>query len=176
MKGIFTVAAILFFFSSCKESGVQLSKPSTFVKYYSDGNQDDAIDILETSDHGFLMLSHADSTGGWGGINITKTDFGGNVVWKKSIRRNKTLSAGDIRPSNFVAIKDNGGLDQGYVIVGTEQNKVFFGARLFVCRINSDGAFKDSTSYYTKKFGDASSYRLGSGEYVFGKGVAQSTN
>ena len=80
MKGFFTAIAILFFFSSCKESGVQLSKPSTFVKYYSDGNQDDAVDILETSDHGFLILSHADSTAGSGGINITKTDFGGNVI------------------------------------------------------------------------------------------------
>ena len=174
MKGIFTVAAILFFFSSCKESGVPLSKPSTFVKYYSDGNQDDAIDILETSDHGFLILSHADSTGA-GGINITKTDLSGNVVWQKFIRRSNSLSPGDISPSNFVAVKDNNGLDQGYVIVGTEQN-VSFGARLFVCRINSDGSFKDSISYHTKKFGDASSYRIQDGEYVFGKGVAQSSN
>jgi len=175
MKGLITAVALLFFFSSCKESGVQLSKPSTFVKYYSDGNQDEAVDILETSDHGFLILSHADSAGGSGGINITKTDLSGNVTWEKFIRRNKNLSPGDLRPSNFVAIKDNAGADQGYVIVGTEQN-INFGARLFVLRINSDGAFKDSISYYTKKFGDASSYRIGNGEYVFGKGVAQSNN
>jgi len=175
MKVIFTVVAFLFFFIACKESGIPLSKPSTFVKYYSDGNQDQAIDILETSDHGLLVLSHADSAGLSGGINIIKTDLSGNVTWQKSIRRSKNLSAGDLRPSNFVAIKDNTGSDQGYVITGTVQN-INFGARLFILRINSDGGFKDSISYYTKKFGDASSYRVGNGEYVFGKGVAQSSN
>src|SRR6478752_5187633 len=110
MKGLFTAVALLFFFSSCKESGVPLSKPSTFVKYYSDGNQDDAVDILEISsatERGFLILSHADSTAGWGGINITKTDIGGNVIKQTFIRRSKNLSPGYLRPSNLVAIKDN---------------------------------------------------------------------
>src|SRR5258708_6615330 len=175
MKGLVTAVALLFFFSACKESGVQLSKPSTFAKYFSDGNQDQGIDVLETSDRGFLILSHADSSGGSGGINITKTDLSGNVTWEKFIRRGKNLSPGDLRTSNFVPIKDNTGSDQGYVIVGTVQNN-YFGARLFVLRIDINGGFKDSISYQTKQFGDASSYRLGQGEYVFGKGVAQSTN
>ncbi len=84
MKGLFTAATLIFFFSSCKESGVQLAKPSTFVKYYSDGNQNDAVDILETSDKGYLILAHADSSkAGLGGINITKTDFSGNILWDK---------------------------------------------------------------------------------------------
>src|SRR6267154_4447512 len=98
MKGIVTAIALLFFFGACTESGVHLSKPSTFVKYFSDGQQDEAIDVVETSDHGFLILSHADSSGGWGGINITKTDLSGNVTWEKFIRRSKNLSAGDLRP------------------------------------------------------------------------------
>jgi hypothetical protein len=170
MKVIFTVVAFLFFFIACKESGIPLSKPSTFVKYYSDGNQDQAIDILETSDHGFLILAHADSTGG-GGINIIKTDLSGNIVWKKLFRS----SGSDLRPSNFVAIKDNAGNDQGYVIVSTQLNTKLFGARLFVQRINFDGSSKDSKSYHTTHFGDTSSYRIGQGGYVFGKGVAQSS-
>src|SRR6478735_6610428 len=107
MKGIFTVAAILFFFSSCTESGVPLSKPSTFVKYYSDGNQDDAIDILETSDHGFLILSHSDSSNLFGGINVIRTDQSGNALWQKSFRRSRS----DLNPSNVVAMKDNSGND-----------------------------------------------------------------
>jgi len=174
MKGLFTVIALLFFFTACKESGVQLSKPSTFVKYYSDGNQDQAVDILETSDHGYLILSHSDSTAGSGGINITKTDLGGNVTWRKFIRRSKSSSSNDLRPSNFVSIKDNSGNDQGYVIVGTALN-IKFGASLFVMRINTDGSIKDSISHYTK-FGNATSYRTGSGNYVLGKGVAQSSS
>src|SRR6478736_7752240 len=128
MKGIFTVAMILFFFSSCKESGVPLSMPSTFVKYYSDGNQDEAIDILETSDKGYLVLSHSDSSG-VSGIIITKTDIGGNALWQKSFAKAKY----DFVPSNFVAMKDNAGIDQGYIVVGTVKHWTF-GARLFVLR------------------------------------------
>ena len=171
MKGIFTAVALLFFFGACKESGVQLSKPSTFVKYFSDGNQDQAIDVLETSDKGFLLLSHSSSSIRLGGINITKTDLSGNILWEKSFRKDTS----DLIPSNFVAIKDNAGSDQGYVIVGTVQNTKY-GARLFILRIGSDGTFKDSISYHTKQFGDESSFRKGQGEYVFGKGVAQSSN
>jgi len=178
MKGIFTVAAILFFFSSCKENGVPLSKPSTFVKYYSDGNQDDAIDILETSDKGYLILSHSDSSSGVGvgWTNITKTDFSGNTLWEKSFRGDDNKS--DLIPSNFVAIKDNSGADQGYVVVGTIKNLEKFGARLFVLRINSDGVLKDSTYYHSKKLGNSVSFRSSppQGQYVFGKGVAQSNN
>jgi len=177
MKGLFTVIALLFFFTACKESGVQLSKPSTFVKYYSDGNQDQAVDILETSDHGLLILSNADSIVGGinlGGINVTKTDLGGNVTWQRSFRNDTSA----LQASNFVPIKDNSGTDQGYVIVGTAINPNLnsgFGATLYVMRINYDGSLKDSKSYITQ-FGNAKSYRAKKGQYVIGKGVAQSSN
>jgi len=171
MKGLFTIVCFLFLFSSCKESGVQLAKPSTFVKYFSDGQQDDAVDVLETSDNGYLILSHSDSSSAFGGINVIKTDQSGNTLWEKSFRRNKS----DLSPSNFVAMKDNSGNDQGYVIVGTVKNSNF-GARLLILRIKADGSFIDSVSYYTNKFGNANSFRTLTGEYVLGKGVAQSSN
>jgi hypothetical protein len=164
MKGIFTVAALIFFFTACKESGVPLSKPSTFVRYFGDGNQSQAIDILETSDHGFLILSHTDLAGLNGGINISKTDAGGNTIWKKSF----TKSGSDLRANNFVAIRDNSGNDQGYVIVGTIVDPSFV-AKLYVFRINTTGDQVDSKSYDIKDIGNAPAY-------VFGKGVAQSSN
>jgi len=175
MKGLFTAVAFLFIFGSCKESGVELSKPSTFVKYLSDGLQDQAIDVLETSDKGYLILAHSDSSNGHGGIYIIKTDLSGNTLWETSFRK----SGNDLSPSNFVAMKDTSGNDLEYVIVGTILNAKF-GARLYVMRIKSDGAFKDSISYYTTgKLGDATNYRKGQndqGAYVIGKGVAQSAN
>lgn len=175
MKGLFTAVALLFFLVACKESGVQLSKPSTFVRYFSDGNQDEAIDILETSDHGLLVLSHSESSGGFGGINITKTDLGGNIIWEKFFRKDSC----DLRPSNFVALKDNSGNDQGYAIVGTVKNfnkYSRFGARLYILRINNVGDTTDSRSYYTPQFGNAASFRSGLGQYVIGKGIVQASN
>jgi hypothetical protein len=178
MKGLFTALALLFLFVSCKESGVPLSKPTTFVKYYSDGQQDEAVDILETSDKGYIILSHSDSSNsiGVGWTNIIKTDFGGNTIWQKSFRGDGAKS--DLVPSNFVSIKDNSGADQGYVIVGTAKNLDKFGARLFVLRLNSDGTLKDSVYYFTQKLGNSSSFRSTprTGQYVLGRGVAQSSN
>lgn len=175
MKGFFTATALLFFFSSCKESGVQIAKPSTFVKYFSDGNQDDAVDVIQTSDKGFLILSHSvNSSTGHGWISLTKTDLSGNSMGDiKPIISSNSLS--DLRPSNVVAIKDNAGNDTGYVIVGTLLNSSF-GAELFVARIKPDGTLIDSISYNRNKGGDAASFRNKVGDYVMGKGVAQSTN
>ncbi len=164
MKGLITAATLIFFFGSCKESGVQLSKPSTFVKYFSDGNQNEAIDILETSDKGYIILSHSDSSKGVGGINITKTDLSGNRIWEKYIRS----ASGDLVPSNFVAMKDISGNDLGYVIVGTLKYPSLDSTELFVWRIKNEGTSMDSRFYAR----DSSSYK----GYVIGKGVAQSGN
>jgi hypothetical protein len=179
MKGLFTAVCLLFFFSSCKESGVSLSKPSTFVKYFSDGQQDDAIDVIETSDKGYLIVSHSVATvsgKSTGAINLIKTDLSGNTLWEQTFRRDSS----DLIPSNIVAMQDGSGADQGYVIVGTLKDTYYkkFGARLFVLRTGTDGTLKDSISYHTATLGNGSLFRSSpaAGQYVFGKGVAQSSN
>ncbi len=171
MKGLFTTVTLLILFGSCKESGVQLAKSSTFVRYFNDGNQNQAIDALQTSDNGFLILSYSKPGSGNGWINLIKTDVYGNSLMEKSI---KPMSSGsDLQPANVVAIQSNGG-DSGYVIVGTVRNPGF-GSRLFLARINTKLELIDSTSFYTKS-GNASAYRAGTGTYLIGKGVAQSSN
>lgn len=171
MKGLFTTVALLILFSSCKESGVQLSKPSTFVRYFSDGNQNEAVDVLQTSDDGFLILSYSkpsNSSIGW--INLTKTDVNGNSLPVKTIKHN--LADSDLQPSNFVAYKDVSG-EERYLIVGTVINPKF-GSRLFVARTNNAGDLVDSISYY-----HASDIQPGLGSpasYLKGRGVAQTNN
>src|SRR5579862_4084814 len=119
MKGFFTAVLLLIFFSACKESGVQLAKPSTFVRYFSDGQQDQAVDVLETSDKGYLILSYsAPSNGDAGWINLLKTDLSGNVIWggggEKAIKAKSPNTT--LQPGNIVAIGDKTG-DTGYVLV-----------------------------------------------------------
>jgi hypothetical protein len=177
MKVFSTALALLFLFNSCNENGVSPSKSATFVRYFNDGNQDDAVDIIQTSDKGFLILSHSvNASKGYGWITLTKTDLNGNTIGDiKPIVSSSNRS--DLRPSNLVAIKDNSGNDTGYLIVGTLQNPSF-GARLFVAKTDVNGAIQnaiDSVSYYTKTFGYDSTFRKKSGGYVMGKGVTQST-
>jgi len=163
---------------SCKESGVPVSKPSTFVRYFSDGNPNSAVDVLETSDHGFMIMSYSKPSDNSrpGRINLIKTTSSGNTV-KESTIESKTLS--DLIPSNIVAIK-NGVDDTGYLIIGTSQNRSY-GSRLFIARVDLTGALlspTDSVSYYIKS-GDGHQYNHGAGihgVYLKGRGVAQTSN
>src|SRR5271154_3547367 len=86
MKGFFTALVILFLIS-CKESGVQIAKPSTFVHYFNGGFNDQAQDIIKTSDGGFLILANTLTkttlTNSYYKIKLIKTDAYGNEVWEK---------------------------------------------------------------------------------------------
>src|SRR5260221_14029182 len=86
MKGIFT-ALTFFLLVSCKESGVQLAKPSTFVHYFNGGFDDEAQAIIETSDKGFLILANTNTskvaTAKYYHIKLIKTDAYGNQQWQK---------------------------------------------------------------------------------------------
>src|SRR5579859_5157522 len=86
MKGFFT-ALILVLVVSCKESGVQLAKPSTFVRYFNGGFNDQAQAILETSDKGFLILANSLTkstlSNDYYKIKLIKTDGYGNQLWEQ---------------------------------------------------------------------------------------------
>jgi len=117
MKGIFTALAILLLVS-CKESSVQLAKPSTFVRYFNGGYSDQAQNVIETSDKGFLIL--ANTLISQYQIKLIKTDAFGNQVWMK-IYNDATGKAG-YRGFGLAAIQDANGNDSGYLIAGDSIN------------------------------------------------------
>src|SRR5438132_1089461 len=82
---IFTVLIFLLLVS-CKESGVQIAKPSTFVRYFNGGFNDQAQTIIETSDKGFLILANTLTnttlSNTYYKIKLIKTDAYGNQVWE----------------------------------------------------------------------------------------------
>jgi hypothetical protein len=157
--------AFLFFLSACSESGVSLPNSSTFVHYYNDGFQDQAIDLLETSDHGLLILSNSLTTTGADFILLRKVDRYGNTVssWPTKI----SAAKGSLTAKNIVAYRDNSGVDSAYVLVGT---KISGGKmNLFVARTDKNGVLTDSASYSVKIQNSSSQ------SFVAGYGVAQST-
>ena len=174
MKVLFTVVVFLIFFSSCKENGVQPAKSSTFVRYLSDGNPDEAVDVLQTSDNAFLILSYTKPSNSAGWINLTKIDIYGNEVAGGKVPIKPVAISGtspDLRPSNIVAIRSGGSADKGYLIVGTLQHPSI-GSQLYVAVVNTDLTVARSAAIFNEG-GSPTDYTTSSGgTYLVGKGVA----
>src|SRR5882724_10459093 len=82
MKKIY-VPFFLLLLVCCKESGVQLAKPSTFVRYFNGGFQDQAQAFIQTADKGYLILANSGTvcnatTCSKFRIKFIKTDVFGN--------------------------------------------------------------------------------------------------
>jgi|GEM_PF-828317 len=84
MRKIFTFLFLVFIFLSCKESGVKLAKPSTFVRYFNGGFPDEAKDIIKTFDGGYLLLANSTTnttlSNTYYKIKLIKTDAYGNQI------------------------------------------------------------------------------------------------
>jgi len=161
MKGIFTALILMVLLAACKEGSIAPAKPATFVHYYNNGNAYSAVDVIETSDEGFLIVANSSPASGDGWIEMIKTDRYGNHLWTMPYKS----KASTLVASNVVATQDNSGKDVGYVLVGSRQN-ASIGSQLFVLRAGTTGTIKDSATYNFKS----------SGFFIKGSGVAQSTN
>lgn len=144
MKGLSTVLIFLLLVS-CTESGVQLAKPSTFVRYYNGGFDDVAQAIIETSDKGFLILANTNSNTKLGSffykIKLIKTDAYGNQLWQK-LFPDFLPAANDIislQGFGLAAIQDITGADTGYVIVG-DQIKSTTNHNLLMIQVDKNGS------------------------------------
>lgn len=68
---------------SCSDiSGVEISERSTFVKFFGTSNQEQAGDIIATSDGGYLIVGTSRSDTLDFGI-VIKTDASGNTLWER---------------------------------------------------------------------------------------------
>jgi len=124
MKKLLTVLLLLFLIC-CKESGVQLAKPSTFVRYFNGGFPDQAQAIIETTDKGFLILANTQPTSANNHyrIKLIKTDSYGNEVWQMVYPAyGATVGMGDYRGFGLTAVHDNSGAETGYIIAGDSIN------------------------------------------------------
>src|SRR5260221_1920790 len=157
MKGIFTALTFLLLIS-CKESGVQLAKPSTFVHYFNGGFDDEAQSIIQTSDNGFLILANTNTskvaTAKYYHIKLIKTDAYGNQQWQKlfpdPLKDGPNIAADSVSLQGFglAAIQDNSGADTGYVIVGNKINKATKAPELLMITVKSTGDFDNSNENY----------------------------
>jgi hypothetical protein len=97
------------------EKGVEIAKPSSFVRYYNSGLNDVAKLVKQTPDNGFIILA----TGGDlnsiinpNGAKVIKTDVYGNQEWER------IYFSGIGKPSDVA--KDLIILDKGYLLLGSK--------------------------------------------------------
>jgi hypothetical protein len=144
MKNLLSVLFVLLFFIffSCKESGVQIAKPSTFVRYFNGGLPDSAQSIIETSDKGFLILANSTVSNARDRIVLIKTDAYGNQLWR-------TLYPDESSKANYIGF----GLAEipdksGYLVVGQNINTDTVKSGLFIMKVEpTQGAISDSITY-----------------------------
>ncbi len=105
---------LIFLLACGAEKGVELAKPSTFVRYYNGGYNDEAKSIKQTPDGGFIILSNGAKNEAGQFINrfgakVIKIDVYGNPVWQSVFfETDKTDDVG----------KDLLILDNGYLLLG----------------------------------------------------------
>ena len=114
MKRIFFIALIAV---SCgTEKSADPGKPTTFIRYFNGGNEDNARQVLQTSDNGYIILAtsgaaQADETVLYK-IKLVKTDEFGNLVWQKLYPE----TANESFTGNSIKILSTG----GYIIAGED--------------------------------------------------------
>jgi len=172
MKGFYTALALLLIFNSCKESGVPIAKPSTFVRYFNGGFPDQSENIIETADKGFLILANTLTnttlSNTYYKIKLIKTDAYGNLVWEKffpEFPKDGATAVPSYRGFGLSAIQDNTGAETGYVIVGDQINGITSHS-LLMLQVDKNGSAINSTP---------KTFNLGSIN-IQGVGVAQAKN
>ncbi len=191
MKNVL-IGLFLVLFFSCKESGVQLGKPSTFVRYFNGGLPDNSQAIIETSDKGFLILANSQKCATCPNtrIKLIKTDAYGNQSWQKLFpdpNLDSTPDSVNYSAYGLTAIPDVSGADAGYLLVGEHiyidpNNNNASASGLLMIQVDKDGT---KTKLTTKKYtsigvqvqGAAVAYSAKSGSFfVLGKAVTGSTD
>ena len=130
MKNFLLVFSLLLCFC-CKESGVKIERPSTFVHYFNGGTPDVAQSIIKTSDGGYLILANSQTTltSSFYRIKLIKVDAYGNESWERLIPKVfdpydpnavNAPTPSSYRGYGITAITDNQGTDIGYFIVGEQ--------------------------------------------------------
>jgi len=174
MKRIFFVGLILFLASCLSEDGIELGKPSTFIKFYHDGYENIPVDIRELEDGGFIMLmnstiKNSDADNPKEKIVLAKIDQYGNEVWRQ-YHPPATPNPTETRrwKANSLTILDDG----GYLIAGEAIQGL--NSSLLIMRANPDGSLAQnkvvaltSVPEGISVVGKAAVTRTDNGNYLF---------
>jgi hypothetical protein len=120
----FFLLALPLLASCLKEENIDVAKPETFLRYYSDGYDTEAVSVEQTKDGGFIILANqtfqnSDADGVKSNIVVIRTDPYGNLINRWYYPANfsdlSSLDSGYVA-SSLSLLSDS----SGYLIVGTK--------------------------------------------------------
>jgi hypothetical protein len=120
-RSIFFILLCWIVLASClKEADIDLAKPGTFTRYFSDGYNNVAVTVEQTKDRGFIILANStyqntDADDAVNNILVIKTNAYGDRLWSRYYPEdfNRT-SAGGFVGHSLSFLPDS----TGYLIVG----------------------------------------------------------
>ncbi len=168
---VLMIFSVLFLVGGCKKKDkADLSK--AFVKYYGGLLQDKGVEVIQTSDGGYVIAGTTNAGNGPGDILVIKTDDKGDEVWHQTIGKASVYDE-----CGSIAILPNG----DYVVVGTtalKPNREFNvnaleigkdSTKMCAARLNSMGGVVWTKYYDNPSYPDL---RIG----AFGKSVVVNSN
>lgn len=134
MKKIIKIFPLLLILSSCERD---VDEKIPVLKLYGDALEDIGYSISKSGDEFYIGGQFTEVSRSGGSINVDgskkkmaviKTDYNGNVLWKKSYGGSRTTVG-----LKVVALNDGSAISTGYIINGTNQKDIF------VIKVPSDG-------------------------------------
>lgn len=142
--------AVLAFAGCNTEDSVDTEKSPTFVRYINGGNSDEAVQVAQTTDGGFVILANTtiNSSSTFSKIKLVKVDEFGNLLWTRLFPEfGEDTDAENIRinrrGASFI-ITESG----GYAIAG-QDIQASGKSNLFVMVTNSEGIIQQQKSFNT---------------------------
>lgn len=132
---------LFFFLLACKtEDKVGPVNASTFVRYFNGGNNDEAQQVLQTSDGGFIILANTQdlATSAYK-IKLIKTDGSGNQLWQQLYPAYGADNEKSYKGNNLITLSDG-----GYVIVGQDIQNT--SPKMMILRVDSNGGLTKQTT------------------------------
>jgi hypothetical protein len=124
-------------FSCKKDESTLLTPTDTFVKYYGGSFDNDASQIVETTDGGFILAGKTENGSGHNSMLVIKVAANGNEEWSKTFSNENNEEAKSIIP----------GINGGFLIASnqtdTEGNQA-----IFLTQIGSTGAINWRKNYF----------------------------
>lgn len=122
MKHFLIYLALGSILGSClSEDSADPGTPTTWVRYYNNGYNDEAVTFEETADKGFVILANtkikiSDADPERSKIKLIRTDAMGGQIWQKSYPDFGTIDTINYKANGLFVLPNDG----GYVIAGED--------------------------------------------------------
>ena len=142
MNKLFTYSLLLslvFLFSCSKDEDGVLLPSDTYVKYYGNSYLNEAHEMIQTSDGGFILAGTTDNSSGKKSIIVVKVAANGNEEWSKTYN-----NTGDEISKHITTA-----IDGGYIVAST-QTDLLGRETIYLTHINSTGDVLWKKDYFSQ--------------------------